>query len=437
MNQSNAQTYEIVTFRPRGIIASDGARKSYFYEAGKPSVELKSLTSVKTVAYEGESRVQVQLVPKVGPNIVVIVSALGARKLREALGGLSVGTVSKSQPSQSQPPGVSTFLPITSFAPAGRLEIDSKGRFRFKYAGLFGEKVELGILSAARKLVDLGKGQVRVELVTAGGEIFHIVTKEKASDKIIGAVEDSAIYYSKGPARSSGSVGANPDISTNQEGRGLSRIFGIPNHWKQAESLAAKHMEDLGFQSVLLSGAGSDGGIDISAQGAAAQVKFRSSPTGSPEIQQFGGAALQFRDKLFYSNSYTAKAVVQADALGIALFIFSKNGEMEPSNSRARALSRSRTAPVEWSDLSLVEKRQRYIFDIAQLVDHIQTHKIDDSDRKARKDLEKRSQALALLVQAEAALGDVFNPIYSTSRQGKKLSEAARLIHAAKQLLAY
>lgn len=438
MSSSTGPDYEITTFRPSGFIAPGRNKRLYFHPIDKPKVELKSLSSVKTVKHKGRNRVQVELVPKSGTAITVIVSAFGARKLRESLPKVSPTRVEESKPSSPSSPASSpripTFFPITSLTPRGMLEADEKGRFRFKYAGLFGDKLDLGVLRAAHKLVTLGKGQVRLELVSSSGETFHIVTKEKAADKVIRTVEASVVYYSgKAQKASSGSGSSNESTSNPSDVR--SQFFGVPNHWKDAESIAASHMKSLGLQSVTLSSAGSDGGLDILAEGAAAQVKFRSAPTGSPEIQQFGGAAIQFPTRLFYSNSYSSKAVNQADALGIALFTFASDGAIEAVNRPARTLAKSQISAPDWANRSVGEKRQSYVFEIAQLVDFIQTHEISNSDRKARKELENRRQALSLLGRAETDLNDVLNPIYSASRQERRLADAARLIHAARQLL--
>lgn len=107
--------------------------------------------------------------------------------------------------------------------------------------------------------------------------------------------------------------------------------------WEMAEELAAAHMRELGFFDARRTGPGTDGGIDVTAQGAVAQVKHLSVPVGSPDIQRFRGAAHGIEDALFYSSSgYTTAAVVAADRAKIALFQFTTANEVQPVNSHAQ-----------------------------------------------------------------------------------------------------
>lgn len=110
--------------------------------------------------------------------------------------------------------------------------------------------------------------------------------------------------------------------------------------WQAAEELAAGHMRSLGFLDAQLTRSGSDGGIDVVATGAAAQVKFLSRPVGSPDVQRLRGAAFKIDNLLFYSSSgYSPAAIIAADDIGIALFSYTVEGDLVSVNECAEALT--------------------------------------------------------------------------------------------------
>ena len=95
-------------------------------------------------------------------------------------------------------------------------------------------------------------------------------------------------------------------------------------------------MRALGFSDAALTSNGADGGIDIRASAAVAQVKFLSAPVGSPDIQRLRGAAHGVELALFYSaSSYTAAATATASNTGVALFSFDIEGRVVPVNALA------------------------------------------------------------------------------------------------------
>lgn len=61
--------------------------------------------------------------------------------------------------------------------------------------------------------------------------------------------------------------------------------------WQDAEVLAAEHMRGIGFLDAHTTPPGVDGGIDVLAQRAVAQVKFHATPVGAPSVQQLAGIA--------------------------------------------------------------------------------------------------------------------------------------------------
>lgn len=112
--------------------------------------------------------------------------------------------------------------------------------------------------------------------------------------------------------------------------------------WQVAEENAATWMRHWGFRDARLTGAGTDGGVDVRSGGALAQVKMQGTPVGRPAIQNLVGARRLDHDKalLFFSNSgYASTAVVEANLSGVALFQYSvASGRMTAVNGVARQL---------------------------------------------------------------------------------------------------
>jgi len=119
--------------------------------------------------------------------------------------------------------------------------------------------------------------------------------------------------------------------------------------WKDAEELAAWHMRTvLGITGTALTGSGTDAGLDVTGDGAAAQVKHYQGAVGSPDVQRLRGAA-HGQTALFYAlHGYTRAGVEAADATGLALFSYTVYGDVEPRNAAARSLVATSTgAAVE------------------------------------------------------------------------------------------
>ena len=109
--------------------------------------------------------------------------------------------------------------------------------------------------------------------------------------------------------------------------------------WQMAEELAAAHMRNLGFERVRRLPDGIDGGIDVTAEGAAAQVKHHAVAIGSPDVQRLRGAAPHAQALLFYSSSgYTRAAKDAADLAGISLFRYTTSNEVLAENGLAAGL---------------------------------------------------------------------------------------------------
>ncbi|MGZ9829505.1 restriction endonuclease [Tsukamurella ocularis] len=110
----------------------------------------------------------------------------------------------------------------------------------------------------------------------------------------------------------------------------------------QAEQNAARRMrEELGFPDARVTQATNDGGIDVQASRAVAQVKWESNQSGRPVLQNLFGArgnALHKKLLFFNSGGYSRAAIEYADAVDMALFKFDPLGELEPMNRVAERL---------------------------------------------------------------------------------------------------
>ncbi|MFZ4187134.1 restriction endonuclease [Streptomyces pseudogriseolus] len=125
--------------------------------------------------------------------------------------------------------------------------------------------------------------------------------------------------------------------------------------WQDAELAAVDHMRDLGFADARVTGAGADGGIDVFARDAVAQVKHYSQPIGVGPVRELRGVADPHQHLLFYaSGGYTAAARQFADERKVALYSLAESGHVTPLNETATRLSaRSDPAPASgWTQVS-------------------------------------------------------------------------------------
>lgn len=90
-----------------------------------------------------------------------------------------------------------------------------------------------------------------------------------------------------------------------------------------------------------MTGRGADGGVDVVAAAAVAQVKAEVVPVGAPVVQQtFGIASARgVAGLVFALAGFTPAAVRFAEDAGVALFRFDLQSQVEPVNAAARALS--------------------------------------------------------------------------------------------------
>jgi hypothetical protein len=114
-----------------------------------------------------------------------------------------------------------------------------------------------------------------------------------------------------------------------------------------AEVAAAEFMRTIGFADAKRTPSSADGGIDVIAAGAVAQVKTHMKPIGRPDLQRLCGVA-KGRTTLFFSlEGYTPEARKWGDSEGMALFRFDLQGEASPINRAAKALMAVRVVPPE------------------------------------------------------------------------------------------
>lgn len=107
-----------------------------------------------------------------------------------------------------------------------------------------------------------------------------------------------------------------------------------------AEELAEGHMRHLGFTDARRTARGADGGVDVIAADAVAQVKNLNVPVGAPDVQRLRGAAHGERFALFYSGSgYSRAAFEFATAAGVALFEYDATNQVHPVNAAAEQLA--------------------------------------------------------------------------------------------------
>ncbi|MFI1958203.1 restriction endonuclease [Streptomyces althioticus] len=122
--------------------------------------------------------------------------------------------------------------------------------------------------------------------------------------------------------------------------------------WQDAELAAVDHMRSLGFADARVTGAGADGGVDVVARDAVAQVKHYSQPIGVGPVRELRGVADAHQHLLFYaSGGYTTTARQFADERGVALYSVAEYGHITPLNEAATRLS-ARPSPAPSSSWS-------------------------------------------------------------------------------------
>ena len=120
--------------------------------------------------------------------------------------------------------------------------------------------------------------------------------------------------------------------------------------WKAAEKNAAAWMRHWGYTDAAVTAGGPDGGIDVRADGALAQVKFEAVRVGAPLLQRLVGARGLDHDKalfFFTGAGYAKPAVTYANTMSIALFKYGLDGSMTPVNAAASKVVTRAAAQAE------------------------------------------------------------------------------------------
>ncbi|MBU5422166.1 restriction endonuclease [Cellulomonas hominis] len=127
--------------------------------------------------------------------------------------------------------------------------------------------------------------------------------------------------------------------------------------WQEAEDLAAEAMRRWGFRDAERTGAGPDSGIDVRAFGAVAQVKYRAAHLGRPDLQRLVGASADQDQRFaFCASGFTPGAARYAEERGIALFLYSVTGEVEPQGASATRVLAEQDRAVGISIPTAVER---------------------------------------------------------------------------------
>lgn len=109
----------------------------------------------------------------------------------------------------------------------------------------------------------------------------------------------------------------------------------------EAELNAERHMRMWGYFDAVATTGGADGGIDVRSNRALAQVKFRGSRAGRPDVQRLVGAAAGDSTKvlLFFDyRGYSPQAVQYANQMGVGLYVYDTSGVVKPVNQSARQI---------------------------------------------------------------------------------------------------
>ena len=122
-------------------------------------------------------------------------------------------------------------------------------------------------------------------------------------------------------------------------------------------------MKFWGYTDARVTGGGADGGVDVISNRAIAQVKFKASQAGGPELQRLAGAgyshpgtALMF----FTGTGYSAQALQVAGTAHIALFTYRLDGAVTPVNSYAKKITSTPTATRSTAPLVAARKSEVY-----------------------------------------------------------------------------
>ncbi|MEU3453618.1 restriction endonuclease [Micromonospora sp. NPDC006766] len=111
--------------------------------------------------------------------------------------------------------------------------------------------------------------------------------------------------------------------------------------WEAAEANAVAWMKWFGHADARLTPRGADGGIDVMAMAAFAQVKWYGKAVGPQPLRQLFGARANRPGTLYFftNGGYSPKALEYAESVGMAAFLYSPaTGLVTPVSSTARSV---------------------------------------------------------------------------------------------------
>ncbi|KRC42720.1 restriction endonuclease [Oerskovia sp. Root22] len=129
-----------------------------------------------------------------------------------------------------------------------------------------------------------------------------------------------------------------------------------------AERMAAHAMRGMGYPDAQETPVGPDGGVDVRASHAIAQVKWRAAQTGRQEIQALVGARGRnhYLHLLFFSASgFSQQAVEYGEMMEVALFTFNVVGGLTPITSKATEALRRPVNPQGVAQSSVSSQASR------------------------------------------------------------------------------
>lgn len=119
----------------------------------------------------------------------------------------------------------------------------------------------------------------------------------------------------------------------------------------QAELNAERLLSEWGFTDAVATTGGADGGIDVRATGALAQVKWKGGVTGRPDLQRLYGARGSGTEQLvfFSASGYSSQAVEYANQIGMALYTYDPTGAATLVSARGVNPSTTEVRPgISW-----------------------------------------------------------------------------------------
>ncbi|MGW0885867.1 restriction endonuclease [Streptomyces sp. NPDC002671] len=195
--------------------------------------------------------------------------------------------------------------------------------------------------------------------------------------------------------------------------------------WQDAELAAVDHMRSLGFTDARETGAGADGGVDVIARDAIAQVKYYSQPIGVGPVRELRGVADSHHHLLFYaSGGYTTSARQFADEKKVALFSIQELGHITPLNAAAARLGSGRgQAPNPRATQRAAELEAQWQT-VLRLITRVRTHTSEVHalpSNRYTKDLIKALKAADKLIERADSLLARSRADFQTHRGRKQL----------------